>query len=233
MSSVFLLLPSSSSSSFLPAQRVQAIQAPHVRQTTPIVATPHKHAPFHHDRRVAVPGRGALGVEPTVVPVVLVVLVGGELGPPVLGLAGAQCQLQFPTHESPLFSVLRAVQHVQRPVPRGLKYQCNRYNEAKSVIDTHRQTSTPHRHTSTHVDTHRQTSTDIDTTSTNIDKHRQTSTNIDTHRHTSTNIDTHRQTSTSILQKNKKTKKQKKQKIKLPASRCTGPNGPVGEWKCL
>ena len=83
MSSVLLLLPSSSS--FLPAQRVQAIQAPHVRQTTPIVATPHKHAPFHHDRRVAVPGRGAQGVEPTVVPV----LVGGELGPPVLGLAGA------------------------------------------------------------------------------------------------------------------------------------------------
>jgi hypothetical protein len=203
MSSVFLLLPSSSSSSFLPAQRVQAIQAPHVRQTTPIVATPHKHAPFHHDRRVAVPGRGALGVEPTVVPVVLVVLVGGELGPPVLGLAGAQCQLQFPTHESPLFSVLRAVQHVQRPVPRGLTYQCNRYNEAKSVIDKHRQTST-------HIDTHRHTST-------HIDKHRQTSTHIDTHRQASF----------------KKTKKQKKQKIKLPASRCTGPNGPVGEWKCL
>jgi hypothetical protein len=179
---------------------------------------------------VAVPGRGALGVEPTVVPVVLVVLVGGELGPPVLGLAGAQCQLQFPTHESPLFSVLRAVQHVQRPVPRGLTYQCNRYNEAKSVIDTHRHHIDKHRHTSTHIDTRRHTSTNIDRHRHHIDTHRQTSTNIDTHRHTSTNIDTHRQTSTSILQKNKKTKKQK---IKLPASRCTGPNGPVGEWKCL
>jgi hypothetical protein len=210
MSSVFLLLPSSSSSSFLPAQRVQAIQAPHVRQTTPIVATPHKHAPFHHDRRVAVPGRGALGVEPTVVPVVLVVLVGGELGPPVLGLAGAQCQLQFPTHESPLFSVLRAVQHVQRPVPRGLKYQCNRYNEAKSVIDTHRHHIDT---TSTHIDTHRHTSTNIDRHRHHIDKHRQTSTNIDKHRHTSTHIDKHRHTSTNIdkhpskKQKNKKNRK--------------------------